>query len=189
VLPCVPIWAAIASGWITRWRRGAAAAAAAAAVLLALPLTHSLLLAAGIADDTRREAAQWLAEHGPAPPYRIAYFGYLPYQLEAERLPGVTMTMLANAMSSEQKRAALDGAAVLTFSELDHRRYQDFPGVSGSQLDARERMRAEFPIEMVFRRPFWLKAGFHNPDIELRLRGGVEGHRPGPGTIEGERTP
>jgi hypothetical protein len=196
VLPCAPIWAALAAGLPARWRSPGASAGEAtptgdegrvwgwgpesigarhrlasvlAIALLVVPLGHSLLLAVAIADDTRVEAARWLAEHGPEPPYQVVYFGIPSYQLDAARLPGVTLTRLRTVDSQEQ-RAAIDGAAVLTFSGLDDRRFQDFPRKNAREIGQRNALRAEFPHAVVIQRPFYLKAAFHNPDIELRLR-------------------
>jgi hypothetical protein len=33
-----------------------------------------------------------------------------------------------------------------------------------------DRLRDGFPLAVEFRKPFYLKGGFHNPDIELRFR-------------------
>lgn len=182
VLPCVPLWAAVAAGWVSQWRplpqpgtglardRPRRVAAALAPALLLLPLAHSLALAVGIGKDTRRLAARWLAENGPSPPYQVAYLGPPAYQLEGALLERVTMKRVWIPFRHDQDRDQLERSAVLTVSELENRRHQAFPLRSGKQTAARDRMRADFPVAVVIRKPFYLKAGFHNPDIELRQR-------------------
>ena len=184
VVPCAPLLAALAAGWTTRWRRsdragssvaptvqtGRLAAIAAGLGLLLIPLVHTLLLTAGIEDDTRRQAARWLEQHGPKPPYELAYVGDREYHLDGTTLGDVTMTRLRGRGSNDRDRAALERSAVLALSELDSRRFEDFPRKSRRMLAAYEALRADFPVVMTFRKPFYLKGGFHNPDIELRLR-------------------
>ncbi len=128
------------------------------------------MLTAGIEDDTRRQAARWLEQHGPKPPYELAYVGDREYHLDGTTLGDVTMTRLRGRGSSDRDRAALERSAVLALSELDSRRFEDFPRKSRRMLAAYEALRADFPVVMTFRKPFYLKGGFHNPDIELRLR-------------------
>jgi hypothetical protein len=179
VVPCAPLYAALAAGWTTRWRRGSAAisrgpaTSAAAVALLAIPLLHSLLLAAAIADDTRLQAGRWLEQHGPTPPYELAYVGDREYQVDADGLGAVTMTRLRSRGANDRDRAALERSTVLAFSELDIRRFEDFPRKSRAQLAALDRAREGFPVAVYFRKPFYLKGGFHNPTIELRLRAGA----------------
>jgi hypothetical protein len=186
VLPCAPLLAALAAGWMTRWRRpdnrlaGDASntapewsrlvTVAASLGLLMVPLLHTLLLTAAIEDDTRRQAARWLARNGPAPPYQLAFVGDRDYHLDGALLEGVTMTRLRNQGDRQPDGATLEQFDVLAFSELDSRRFEDFPRQSRRQLAAFDRLRADFPVVVMFSKPFYLKGGFHNPDIELRLR-------------------
>jgi hypothetical protein len=190
VMPCVPLFAALAAGWTTRWRRPEQVQAEAPAearglaaivigiALLSIPLAHSLLLTAGLADDTRTQAARWLEQHGPEPPYEIAFIGQREYHLDSPESSAITMTRLRSRGSSDRDRAAVERSTVLALSELETRRFEDFPRKSRRQLAALERLRAGFPVVVEFRKPFYEKGGFHNPDIELRFRGNPEDRPP-----------
>jgi hypothetical protein len=175
VVPCAALFAVMAASWFADGASlltDARLRAAVAGALLIVPLAHSVLLAAAIDDDTRREAALWLRDNGPPAPYEIVFFGDDAYRIDARMLHDPQWIRLRPVPRAEDEAAALATAEVVTFSELEIARYEKFPKGSRRALAVRDRFRAAFPVLLQFRKPFYLKAGFHNPDIEIRLRKG-----------------
>ena len=174
ILPCSVLFVVMAASWFGDGNSvfsSERVKAVAACMLLLVALAHSLLLTSAIDDDTRRMAALWLRDNGPPAPYEIVYFGDDAYRLDGGLLPDPHWIRMGYLPRPEDD-AAIEGAEVVTFSELELGRYEKFPKHSQRQLAARERLRAAFPVLLQFRKPFYLKAGFHNPDIEVRLRQG-----------------
>jgi hypothetical protein len=177
VLPCVPLWGIMAAGVIACWRPARAwrwrlspAAWRWAPLLLVFPLAHSVALSASIADDTRQQAARWLAANGPRPPYTIVTIGDITYHLDASLVPGATMTYITGSLKKPANKKAFDQAAVLTLSSLDTGRYENFSLHSKLPLRQLAELRAGFPVVKVFQAPFYAQYGFHNPRIEVRFR-------------------
>ena len=92
------------------------------------------------------------------------------YSFFGNSIDGVTMLHLRRRNLLAELDPAIERAAVVTFSELDGRRYELSAVGSGVQLAARQRLREAFPVSVTIRKPFYLKGGVHNPDIELRMR-------------------
>jgi hypothetical protein len=175
IMPCAALFIVMAASWFadgSSLLSNARAKAAVACALVAVPLAHSLLLTSAIDDDTRREAALWLRDHGPPEPYQIVFFGDEAYRIDARMLDDPQWIRLRPVPLAEDEAAALADAEAVTFSELEIGRYEKFPKGSKRALAVRDRFRAAFPVSLQFRKPFYMKAGFHNPDIEIRLRKG-----------------
>lgn len=66
-------------------------------------------------------------------------------------------------------------AQVLSLTEFYLSRYERFPRLSKYRIKRLRRLREAFPHGVRFGKPFYVKAGFHNPDIEIRFKEPIPG--------------
>ena len=73
-------------------------------------------------------------------------------------------------LKSRKEKRALRNADAIVLSEMHYGRFEHFPKKSRRYVRNLNRLRELYPYVVYFRAPFWLKVGFHNPDIEIRFK-------------------
>ena len=201
ILPCVPLCAVLGAGLMTSWRpnrllRWTFPRMLSGRVWSILPIpliltsvVHSGLISYAIKNDTRQMAAQWLMAHGPQTPYRFAMMSYSNFNLDFDSIttPKISYTQLPNELArpGDKKKMyrILRKVQALTLSEFYSSRYERFPHHSRDQIKYLKKLRKQFPHDVIhFRKPFYMKGGFHNPDIEIRFKEPVLKTLPPPGS-------
>jgi hypothetical protein len=183
VIPCIPLGAVLAAGVMGYWRPARILRIVLpqkfwkfSPLIILLPMVHSLALAHAAQFDTRKSATLWLVEHGPSGPYTIVYLGEPSFQLDPSYLrPEAEMERASTWREKDEIKADFKQAPILAMSELDFKRYESFPLHSQLELKMYETARKTFPYVKYFRKRFYEKAGFNNPDIELRFRTPYQG--------------
>jgi 4-amino-4-deoxy-L-arabinose transferase-like glycosyltransferase len=179
LLPCIALCAVLAAGVVTYWRPrwNAKAWGAIGGVALAWSLAHTVSISSAISHDTRRESIEWLARHKTATPLRLVYLNASDERAVHSFARGIKMTQIDLDFEIPGQKEAYDKADAILLSEFATARFEDFPNRSNSKRAIRrfDQARADFPYAVFFRRPFYEKMGWHNPDIELRFRQPVEG--------------
>ena len=87
--------------------------------------------------------------HGPAPPYELAFVGDRDYHLDGRPARRGDDDAAAQPRRPTTRSRTLERFDVLAFSELDTRRFKDFPRKSRRQLAAYDRLRADFPVVVI----------------------------------------
>lgn len=173
ILPCVPLLAVLAAGWLGRLRRFQTASICAAWALTIALAVHSAAIARQLKPDTREQAADWLFnERMRRRPRPVAYIkSSLNYQPSRELMPGVEwigIPIVLSQLRFDTKPAAQ--ADILVLSHFSTDRYEDYPSLSGQTVDDLNQLRSEFPYVRIFKKPRYARAGYHNPVIEVRFR-------------------
>lgn len=173
-LPClVPmsilaVWAGrmAIERWMPAWRRSPIPGVAPIVALVAIPLLHSIVLVAAVTPDTRQLASRWLTDNAPPSPIRL---GVLTPVYPGVRSPRASVVFL-NISSPDQMKASSRNVDAISIESFFTDRYERFPHLSRTECGSLDWLREEFPHAVVFRKSSLLRAGFHNPVVEIRFR-------------------
>lgn len=170
-LPCAPVLILLAAGLTEtlaerlhgRWRFAWVGVTTA---LLLLPLLHSAAVSNIIDRDTRRDARRWLNANVPSA-VRIGYPSDL-YMPDWAYRSNLVLCHINQPV--EEFRRSLQTVHCFAMSSFFNGRYENFPTLSGEELEKFRIAREEFPHAVIFRRPWYQRMYFHQPTIEIRFR-------------------
>lgn len=147
-------------------------------VVLVWAFTRCILLGVSIDEDTRQWAARWLMAEGPERPYLMLCAHESDRRGVASILDEIKFGEFELSLDNDRERREFEQARALWLTSLGIDRYEKYRLRSKRHLRRLAKRRADFPHAIYFSRPWWSRAGFHNPDIEIRFREPYPGTKP-----------